>query len=69
MGKTAEEISRERAGVEPGNGHRFSHDLNPVSFRCDGGVLGDIYCVVRSDLCDKVWFGVVLSCAVLCCVV
>ena len=28
--KTAEEISRERAGVEPGNGHKFSHDLDPV---------------------------------------
>ena len=28
--KTAEEISRERAGVEPGNGHKFPHDLDPV---------------------------------------
>jgi hypothetical protein len=33
VNKTAEEISRERAGVEPEkeNGHAFSHHLDPVS--------------------------------------
>jgi hypothetical protein len=35
VNKTAEEISRERAGVEPEkeNGHAFSHHLDPVSHR------------------------------------